>query len=264
MKHSVIRIIKLCILITLTFALGACTLGFEDAASVSFAIPREAFDRARNITLDSEDNTELHVLSIIRGKKTDVRFNKIRDDFLDKGKHEEITLTNLPVGEEISIELNVFNSDGDWYYYGITPKFEVLGGINKLKITLQDFDKAEATYNFICELKYDEKCVDNNDGIGTLNLLDNGFYVLKTNIESETYGSGTVISEGRWTADSDGTIHLTEYLYSTIILGDTLALSSLEKIIPTKFNEYSFTLEEGNFSSLILQNGVNVNGFLST
>ena len=266
MKHSVIRIIKLCILITLTFALGACTLGFEDAASVSFAIPREAFDRARNITLDSEDNTELHVLSIIRGVETETHYDTLSMETLNT-RNATLTFQKMPVGENISIEVNLFKADGTWLYYGTTPSFTVKGGTNEIDMTLTAFNNDVDGTNIPCTANYYVSFLGYSVGVngtnGTAGLfLDyNGFYSLAT--------LDNCISLGKWRGSPvrSGTVYLTEYLYSPVEQPNYTHTQSIsttnETVISTSLKEYKLSIDNGGNFAFTMQSGIDITGCLS-
>lgn len=256
MKHNFINPIKLCALAIIALVLNSCSLGVEDLSSLSLEIPSEAIARSRNVTLDGNDSSELHVLTVIRGEKTEAQHTTVSTDSIRKG-NVNITLRDVPIGETVTIELNLFAADGDWLAYGTSSPFKIYRGTNEIDIKLKQFDGETPYEPIICStIECNGLPINSLEGMGLLLLDENGFY--------ELIADSAAISKGKWTGNpskTDGLVYLTEYIYDPISSsGPQIAYSTGKAVICTDLNVYKLSAGLNGYFNFTTKNGVYVIG----
>lgn len=258
MKSAFLRPIKLFILVLSIFVFNACSLVDGNSTSLSIGLPRELLSRAGDITL--EEGSDFHVLAIIRGKQTESHYETLSEDSLERNA-ALITIYNMPVGDTVTVELNIFNADGYWICNGHSNPFTINRGINEVEIELKELNADAERFIYSCNMYYDDVGVYEASGMGYLLLDNDGFYELMD-------GSFTTsISKGTWKGNPSpdgGLVYLTEYMYSPIeppsFEWEQIVFPSGETVICTEPNVYELLANEYGWFEFLTKSGVSVSG----
>ena len=255
MKSTFLRPIKLFILVLSIFVLNACSLVDGNSTSLSIGLPRDLLSRAGDITL--EEGPDLHVLAIIRGKQTESYYETLSADSLERND-ALITIYNMPVGDTVTVELNIFSSEGYWICNGHSNPFTINRGLNEVEIELKGLNADAGRFTYYCYMYYDGVGVYEPGGMGCLLLDSDGFYELMDG----TYSNS--ISKGTWKGNPSpdgGLVYLTEYMYTPI--GEKtsqIAFLSNETVICTEPNVYELLADEYGGFEFVTKSGVSVGG----
>ncbi|MBO7637693.1 MAG: hypothetical protein J6S91_01835 [Treponema sp.] len=259
MKSAFLRPIKLFILVLSIFVFNSCSPVDGNSTSLSIGLPRDLLSRAGDITL--EEGSDLHVLAIIRGKQTESYYDTLSEDSLERND-ALITIYNMPVGDTVTVELNIFSSEGYWIN-GLSNPLKIHRGLNEVEIELKGLnaDEQSGCHTYSCTLWYNSIGVNDQAGWGNLKLSLDGFYELTAGY------SGEVISKGTWKGSPSfdgGQVYLTEYMYKPIIPPEiewpAMVYLSEETIICTEPNVYELLANEYGWFEFITKSGVSVSG----
>lgn len=259
MKSAFLRPIKLFILVLSIFVLNACSLVDGNSTSLSIGLPRDLLSRAGDITL--EEGPDLHVLAIIRGKQTESHYETVSADSLERND-ALITIYNMPVGDTVTVELNIFNSD--YWINGLSNPLKIHRGLNEVEIELKGLnaDAQSECHTYRCTLWYNYIGVNDQAGGGNLKLYLDGFYEMTAGGYSEE-----VISKGTWKgrpSSEGGQVYLTEYMYKPIIPPEiewpAMVYPSEETVICTEPNVYELLADEYGWFKFVTKSGVSVSG----
>lgn len=224
-----------------TAILNSCSdIDTQDTTSITIDIPTKALSSARDVVLREDDNLiiddasghdnlmhKMHALVVVSGEYNKAVYTKIPMNFNQNeggSSSASITIDSVPIGSNVQLDVSIFETWGNWRYYGASKSFTVSNGVNVVPINMT--------------IPGGDNSAPNNE----ITLLDiNGFsnfsisfnndhtYIIKDSVTSYPY------SQGKYTESADGNIiYFTEYCYTTfkideqsldIIRGDTVIVT---------------------------------------